>query len=107
MEWQYENGRILSTDDKNEVIAEATFTYKENGEIDINHTYVSPDLRGQGIAGKMMEAVAEYLRKNGKKATATCSYANLWLKNHRDTYPDVISKDIDGEAVACRIDGKH
>lgn len=92
MDWKYEKGRIYSTDEKNELLAETTFNYKENGEVNINHTYVSPALRGKGVAGRMMEVVAEYLRKEGLKATASCWYANDWLNKHEDTYSDIIAK---------------
>lgn len=95
MNWNYENGRIYSTDEQNEVIAETTYVPAGGNTVDIDHTYVSPLLRGQGVAGQMMEAVAERLRKDGLKAVASCSYANAWLKKHRDSYPDVVSGDIE------------
>ncbi|HHY81853.1 MAG TPA: N-acetyltransferase [Clostridiales bacterium] len=107
MNWIFEDGRIYSVDENNELLAETTFVYKENSEVNIDYTYVNPALRGKGIAGKMMEVVADYLRKNSLKATATCSYANAWLKKHREAYSDIISKDIDDEAVSCKIDGNH
>jgi hypothetical protein len=55
----------------------------------------------------MMEVVAEYLRKESLKATATCWYANTWLKKHRESYSDIISEYFEDEAIACKIDGKH
>lgn len=107
MDWIYEERRIYSTDEKGELLAEATLICKENGEVDIEHTYVSPLLRGQGVAGKMMSAVAAYLREKGLKATATCSYAYEWLKRNEKLYTDIISKDMDNQNMACKIDGKH
>lgn len=107
MNWKYEDGRIYSTDENGEVLAETTYVQKENGEIDIDHTYVNPILRGQGVADKMMAVVAEYLMKKGLKATASCSYANIWLKKHEQQYADIISKALGGQSVACRINGKH
>lgn len=107
MNWKFEDGRVYSIDDKGELMAETTFRLKENGEVDIDHTYVNPILRGQGVASKMMEVVAQHLREKGLKATASCSYANSWLKKHRDLYSDIISKDIDDEVVACKIDSRH
>ncbi len=103
MDWKYENGRIYSVNEKNELMAETTFILKANGQVDIVHTYVNPNLRGMGVAGKMMEAVAEYLREKSLKATATCPYANAWLKKHRQTYADIISNDLDDEAVTCKM----
>ena len=107
MKWKYEDGRIYSVDEKGELIAETTFIRKENGEIDIDHTYVSPALRGQGVADKMMAVVAEYLRKEGLKATASCSYANIWLARKEEFYSDIIAKDLGNQAVSCKINGKH
>lgn len=54
-----------------------------------------------------MAVVAEHLRNKGLKASATCSYANIWLKRHAELYPDVISRDMDAQAVACKINTKH
>lgn len=106
MKWNYENERIYSVDENNELMAETTFFYKNNEEIDIDYTYVNPFLRGQGIAGKMMEVVAKYLKENNLKAVATCSYANIWLKNNRESYSDIISEDIDSYAIACKLGAK-
>lgn len=107
MNWEYEDGRIYSVDENNELMAETTFIFKENGEVDIDYTYINPALRGQGLAGKMMEVVAVYLKEKGLKASATCSYANAWLKQHRDSSPDIISKEIDDDYLMCRIDRKR
>lgn len=107
MEWKYEEKRVYSTDEKGELMSEATLVKKENGEVDIDHTYVNPVLRGQGVAGKLMETVADYLREKGLKTTASCSYANTWLKRNADAYSDIISQDSGGDALACKIDGAH
>ena len=107
MNWKYENGRIYGVDENNELMAETTFVFKENGEINIDHTYVNPVLRGKGMAGEMMEVVAKYLKENGLKSSATCSYANTWLRKHRESYPDIISEDLDEDIISCKIDGRH
>lgn len=107
MKWYFEEGRIYSLDEKNQVMAEATYVHKANGEVIIDHTFVSTDLRGQGVAGKMMQVVAEYLKEKGLKASASCSYANAWLKKNREAYAEIVSPDIDGDGIACKIDGNH
>ncbi len=99
MDWKYEKRRIYSVNENNELMAEITFVYKANGEVDINHTYVNPILRGKGAAGKMMEVASEYLRKNSLKATASCPYANAWLKKNRRLYQDILSKDLNDEVT--------
>ena len=107
MDWKYEEGRIYSINEEGDLIAETNFVYKKNGEVDKNHTYVAPALRGQGLASKMMAAVAGYLREKGLKATASCSYAYDWFQRNGESYSDVISKEINGQPAACRIDGRH
>ncbi|MEA4939313.1 MAG: GNAT family N-acetyltransferase [Christensenella sp.] len=94
MNWIYEPGRVYGVDETNTCLAEATYVFLDNRTVDINHTYVDPSLRGQGVAGEMMEAVAQQLRQDGLKAVASCSYANAWLMNHRDSYADVISDGL-------------
>ncbi len=91
MDWIYEDSRIYSVDDKNQLLAETTFYMTENGEICIDYTYVNPVLRGQGVAGKMMEVVSEHLRQKGLKTTATCSYAIAWFNKHKKLYSDILS----------------
>jgi len=107
MNWKYEDGRIFSTDEKGELMAEVTYVNQGAGTIDIDHVYVNPALRGQGVAGKAMIVVTEYLKKNGLKATASCSYANTWFTKNREQYSDIISTGIENQAAACKIDGKH
>ena len=107
MNWKFEDGRIYSVDDNNELMAETTFILKKNGEVDINHTFVNPVLRRQGVAEKMMEIVAGYLKEKELKASASCSFANTWLKKNRELYAGIISKDLDEDAAACKINGEH
>jgi len=90
MEFQFTEGRVFSVDEKQEVIAEATYHSIGQNAVDIDHTYVNPAYRGQGVAGKLMQAVAAYLRKNGLKAAASCSYASAWFQKNRETCGDII-----------------
>ena len=69
-----ENNRFYMGD-KDNPQAEITFVSKGDHEISINHTFVDDSLRGQGIAQKLVDAVADYARSENKKLSATCSYA--------------------------------
>ena len=91
MEFQIEEGRVFNVNEQQELMAEATYVQLGGGVVDIDHTYVSPVLRGQGIAGKLMEALANELRAKHLKATATCSYAEVWLEKNHDAYQDIIA----------------
>lgn len=95
MEWNYEEGRIFSIDEKGELMAEVTYVYQSKEIVNINHVYVNPILRGQGVADLAMKTVTAHLREKGLKAIATCTYANPWLKKNRELYSDIIAEDFD------------
>ena len=59
-----ENGDVL-----------AKLTHRKEGEkLFFESTVVSPELRGQGIAGKLFEAGVKYARENNYKIVPVCSY---------------------------------
>ena len=107
MDWKIEKDRIYAVDEKEELMSEVTFTYEKEDEININHVYVNPILRGQGIASEAMNVMVDYLRKSKLKATATCSYANSWFNKNRDKCEDIISENNNDSVIACNINGKH
>ena len=83
MEFIIENSKIFSLDNDKKVVAEITFYESENGVFTIDHTFVDESLRGQGIAGKLVEMAVEEIEKRGGNVEATCSYAKKWLENNK------------------------
>ena len=81
MDFISEQGRIYAENDNGEVIAEITYTVND-GIATINHTFTDESLRGQGIAGKLVQAAAEQILDRGYGLRATCSYAVSWLNRH-------------------------
>ena len=82
MEFTQEQNRIFLLDDTGKLIAEVTFPDKTAGTVEINHTFVDDSLRGQGVAGKLLETAAQVIRDQNKKVIATCSYAVKWFEKH-------------------------
>ena len=62
---------------------------KMNDVLDLNHTYVPYQLRGKGIASKLVEAALEYARLNGIKIIPSCSYVEVYLQRHPE-YEDLL-----------------
>lgn len=83
MKFIKEDSRIYSLDNNKKVVAEITFYKSENEIFTIDHTYVDESLRGQGIAGKLVEMAVEEIEKRGGKVEATCSYAKKWIEKNR------------------------
>ena len=76
MTFQHETGRYFLNDDTGKLIAEVTFQPIDDGQnYVIDHTYVDPILRGQGIAGKLVKAVVDLVLFDGKKIEPLCSFA--------------------------------
>ncbi len=90
MEWKYKEDRI-TYEDQGKVLAEVFFPEEGENRVNICHTFVDESLRGQGIAGQLLERAAKQLRSQGKQAVPTCSYAVLWFEKHPE-YGDVLEK---------------
>ena len=82
MEFQIQPGRIYHTDAQGNVLAEVTFPEETPGVLNLSHTYVDESLRGQGVAGKLMQAVVDYAKAHEKLVSPTCSYAVKWFEKH-------------------------
>lgn len=50
-----------------------------SGELTIDHTYVSSELRGQGIARNLVMLAVEQAQKEGRLIVPLCSYARRVL----------------------------
>lgn len=91
MEFIHNNNQIAVYTPDYLVVAEVTFPDIDENTVNVNHTFVDDVLRGQGIAGKLMEELVQELRQSGKKAVLTCSYATKWFSQHPEN-ADVLKK---------------
>jgi predicted GNAT family acetyltransferase len=48
----------------------------------ITHVGVHPDLRGQGVAGRIVQAGLEYARGQNLRVVPMCSYAAAYIRKH-------------------------
>jgi predicted GNAT family acetyltransferase len=83
MNYRYEDHRIYVTNQDGKVIVNATFPFIKEGTVVVDHTFVDPSLRGQGVASNLMHEVYQYAKKKGYKMVATCPYAVVWFKKHK------------------------
>ncbi|AIF42485.1 GNAT family N-acetyltransferase [Virgibacillus sp. SK37] len=70
-------------------LAEISFIPGEGNEIIVDHTVVSEELQGQGVAGQLVERLVQYAREEGLKIKPLCSYAQKKLENTPE-YQDVL-----------------
>jgi uncharacterized protein len=86
---QKEENRFFINDDEGNMIAEITYIPSGDSVITIDHTYVSESLRGQGVAGKLLESVVQEARSNGYKIVPACSYAKA-VFDRKSEYQDLL-----------------
>lgn len=72
-------------DDK--VLAEISWTMLSDVMV-MDHTFVSPDLRGQGVAKKLLDRAAAYAREKNFKMEPICSYVVTAFERY-DDYNDL------------------
>ena len=92
MEFNSQPGRLWATNEGGQLIAEITFPEEKPGVANINHTFVDGSLRGQGVAGQLVQGAVEQLRQHGMKAAATCAYAVKWFESHPEQQ-DILVKE--------------
>ena len=88
MKMLYSDKRIWIEDEEGKTVGEIDFLQDQNGKYDIVHTGVDPSQQGQGTAGRLVQAAADYIRSKGGKTGAWGSYASGWLKRHKE-YGDI------------------
>lgn len=57
------------------------------------HTEVSEKLRGQGVAGKLFDALINYAQENNMKIVPLCPYVHAQFKRHEEKYGELWEKD--------------
>ncbi|WP_185140487.1 GNAT family N-acetyltransferase [Chryseobacterium sp. 6424] len=67
-----------------------TYTSAGKDKIIIDHTEVSPEYGGKGLAKELVFAGAAYARENGKKIIPLCTYAKSTFEKHRELH-DVLA----------------
>lgn len=80
----HEEGRIWLPDEKGDMVAEVLFPTVAANTVEITHTFVDDSLRGQGVAGKIMQEAADEIRGKGLKVQLTCTYAVAWFDRHKE-----------------------
>ncbi len=90
MEFITEPNRIFVRED-GELLAEVTYPAAGPDIVVIDHTWVSDRLRGRGVAGQLMERAAAELRRTGRRARLTCSYAVKWWPQHPE-YAELLAQ---------------
>lgn len=56
-------------------------------EMIMTHTFVPPELRGRGVAEKLVRAALEYARTERLRVVPACSYVAAYIERHDEFKP--------------------
>lgn len=101
MKFIKEKNRVYVNDENGDMIVNGTFPFLEDGVVNVDHTFVDPSLRGQGIASKLMKEIYNIAKEEGYKVVATCPYAVVWFERNKDKQDVLV--DIAQNVPECRI----
>jgi predicted GNAT family acetyltransferase len=70
----------------------AEMTYVRSGrKVIIDHTYVPPEMGGQGVGKLLLKELVDMVRAEGKKIVPACPYAKEQMEKNKE-YHDLIYK---------------
>lgn len=84
MNFTIETNEIYLLNNEGIKLAYVKFPSSDDNTVMVTSTYVSDVLRGQGIAGKLMEVLYDELKRTNRKAILVCSYAVKWFDKNTD-----------------------
>ena len=58
-------------------VGEMTYSRTNPSLVVVDHTYVDPSLRGQGMAQHLQDALVAWARDTGTKVVPVCSYVKV------------------------------
>lgn len=68
-------GGFLLRNEEGKRVGELLYVTSGDTSITIDHTEVDTDLRGKGLATKLLRHAVQYARNNSLKVRATCPFA--------------------------------
>ncbi|WP_047986054.1 GNAT family N-acetyltransferase [Ornithinibacillus californiensis] len=81
-EIKHGQNKFFVGEDESNPSAEITYQKDPSGNLVVEHTFVSDELRGQGIAGQLVEKVINHARQEGIKLIPECTYAKKYIEKH-------------------------
>ena len=63
-------------------LCEITWYHRADGTRVLDHTFVPPELNGQGLAAILTEAALALAKKDKVRIVPQCSYVARWIERH-------------------------
>lgn len=72
--------------------AELSYETPREGVLDLVHTFVPADTRGEGVGEALVMRALDHARQNGLKIIPTCPFVLRWMEAHPDQADLVASR---------------
>jgi uncharacterized protein len=82
-------------------VAEMTYRRVGDSHVVVDHTFVDPSLRGQGVARQLLDAAVAWARQTDTKLSATCSYVVVQFAR------DDSLRDVQEDSGTPAAQGQH
>ena len=70
----------------------AVADYRVDGKtVYFTHTFVPPEMRGRGVAEKLVRAGLDWARAQGRRVEPQCSYVAVFIQRHAE-YHDLLAQ---------------
>lgn len=83
------NSRFVAANENGELMGEISYQDRD-GSLYADHTHTQERYRGRGVAGKLLDAMADYARCKGMKIVPVCSYVVGAFERDPERYRDVM-----------------
>nr|WP_034551323.1 GNAT family N-acetyltransferase [Carnobacterium funditum] len=92
MNFEKTENRFYKNDENGKMIAEVTYVPSGDDKVILDHTFVDPSLRGQGIAEELVNRVVKEMRIENKKIIPLCPYAKTLFERKPEIYSSIQAK---------------
>ena len=86
MDFEKAENRFYKNNKDGKMIAEVTYVPSGEDKVILDHTFVDPSLRGQGIAEELVNRVVKEMQTENKKIIPLCPYAKTLFERKPDIY---------------------
>lgn len=92
MEFEKGDNRFYKNDENGKLIAEITYVPSGEDKVLVDHTFVDPSLRGQGVAEQLVDRAVQEMKTENKKIVPVCPYVVSLFERKPEKYQEIIAK---------------
>lgn len=93
MQFQVDDHRIVASAPGQALVGEISFPAVSDDRVVVEHVFVHPDYRGQGIAAQLVQRFVNYAEQQRWTVKLMCPYAKAQFRQHPEYQKLLLPKD--------------